>query len=32
VGVLPPNVRLAPIEANATIIDNEGELNNNVLS
>ena len=31
-GVLPPNVRLAPIEAIATIIDDEGELNNNVLN
>ena len=32
VGVLAPNVRLAPIEAIATIIDDEGELNNNVLN
>ena len=30
--VLPPNVRLAPIEAIATIIDDEGVLNNNVLN
>ena len=27
-GFLPPNVRLAPIEAIATIIDDDGELNN----
>ena len=27
-GVLPPNVRLDPIEATATIIDDEGESNN----
>ena len=29
--VLPPNVRLAPIEATATIIDDEGELYMHVL-
>ena len=30
-GVLPPNVRLAPIEVIATIIDDDRELNTNVL-